>query len=467
MNIKVILCVFCFLLISSKSLSQTFVPDDNFEQALIDLGYDSGPLDDAVPSANINTITDLDVNLKNITDLTGIEDFISLTVLNCSDNLLSNLDVSNNTNLTQLFCSNNFINALDVSLLPHLQILWCENNQISNLDVSNNSNLISLVCSNNLLTSLDVTNNTGLNVLAFESNQISTINTSNNSTLNFFYCGNNLITSLDITQNSNLSYLDCSNNQISILDTSNNPILYFINTGFNNLTYLDLSQNSSLTEIDCINNQLCRLNIKNGNNNNIIIFNFSNNPNLNCVIVDNPSGNHTTWNPLSFTNYAVSENDCSSFVNVDSLQDFLGLSYTLPLLKNGDYFSESGGTGTPLFTGETINSSQTIYIYNETVCDSNESSFNVLITSESYYIPKYFTPNNDGNHDMWMVQDFSNTINGISIFDHYGKLLKSLQPNGIGWNGTYNGKPMETNDYWYVITFNTGETKKGHFTLKR
>lgn len=467
MNIKAILCVYFLLILSYKSLSQTFVPDDNFEQALIDLGYDSGPLDDNIPTANISTVTNLDVNSLNIADLTGIEDFVTLTVLNCSNNVLNTLDVTNNTSLTQLFCDGNSISALNVSVLANLQILWCQNNQISTLNVSNNTSLISLVCGNNLLTNLDVTNNTSLNVLSFESNQISSINITNNSTLNFLHCGDNGLAALDISQNSYLSYLDCSNNQFNNLDTSNNPILDFLNVNSNNISYLDLSQNPSLTEIDCGNNQLCQLNVRNGNNTNIITFNFQNNPDLNCVIVDNPTANHNTWNPTSFTNYVASENDCSSFVAIDTLPDVIAESYTLPTLNNGDYFTESGGSGNPLFAGETITSSQTIYIYNETVCDTNESNFNVLITTEAYYIPKYFTPNNDGNHDVWMVQDFSNTITDISIFDHYGKLLKYLLPNNIGWDGTYNGKPMETNDYWYVITFNTGETRKGHFTLKR
>ena len=53
---------------------QTYVPDNNFEQALINLGYDT-VLDDYVTTANINTVTALDVNGDNISNLTGIEDF--------------------------------------------------------------------------------------------------------------------------------------------------------------------------------------------------------------------------------------------------------------------------------------------------------------------------------------------------------------------------------------------------------
>src|SRR5690606_34333586 len=41
-------------------------------------------------------------------------------------------------------------------------------------------------------------------------------------------------------------------------------------------------------------------------------------------------------------------------------------SYTLPGLTNGNYFTGAGGTGTPLFAGDAITSTQTIYVYAET-----------------------------------------------------------------------------------------------------
>lgn len=468
MNTKAILYAICFYFTSYKCLSQnTSVPDDNFEQALIDLGYDSGPLDDVVPTANINTISNLDVNTKNIADLTGIEDFSALQSLNCQNNQLTSLDISKNVGLTQLFCDSNNLSSIDISNLLNLEIFWCRNNQISSIDVTNNTQLISLVCGDNQLTTIDVGKNTFLNVLSFENNQISTIDVSKNNTLNFFHCENNLLTSVDITNNTNLSNLDCSANQLSFLDTSKTNMLGSLNVSFNNLTSLDLSQNPLLTKIDCSNNNLCSLNIKNSNNNNLALFNFVNNPNLNCVVVDNPSGNHTNWSPSSFTNYVSSQSNCNRFVNVDNLNDVIGTSYTLPVLTYGNYYTASGGNGSQLNAGTIITTSQIIYIYNETACDSNESSFNVLISNNDYYIPKYFTPNNDGNHDNWAVIDNTNTIKYINVFDRYGKLLKSLQPNSIGWNGAFNGKPLESNDYWYVITLQSGETLKGHFSLKR
>ena len=53
----------------------TYVPDDNFEQALINLGYDN-VLDDYVLMSSIDTVISLLVFNQNISDLTGIEDFV-------------------------------------------------------------------------------------------------------------------------------------------------------------------------------------------------------------------------------------------------------------------------------------------------------------------------------------------------------------------------------------------------------
>lgn len=459
--------VFFLVLFDLIGFSQnTAIPDPNFEQALIDLGLDIAPINGFVPTANISDVTDLGITLKNITDLTGIEAFTSLMFLDCSYNRLSNLNVSQNTNLIQLFCSGNQLTNLNVTNLTNLNILWCANCGLSNLNVSRNTQLISLVCNSNQLTALDVSKNINLNVLVCEYNQLTAIDVTENTILSRLQCGNNLLSNLNISQNISLDFLSCEQNQLTTLSTKVNTVLGSLNCSFNDLYELDFSKNPKLTTINCSNNQLCLLNVKNGNNNKTTI-DFSGNLNLNCVVVDNPSTTSTNWMPLGFSKYVSSQNQCSNIVKVDTLNNVVtNTSYTLPVLNNGNYFTQSGGNGSPLFAGDIITTSQTIYIYNESICTTNESLFSVLITTEDYYIPKYFTPNNDGAHDVWKVQDFNNTIKTIAIFDRYGKLLKHLATNAT-WDGNFNGQPLTPNDYWYVITLNTGETIKGHFTLKR
>ena len=92
---------------------QTYVPDDNFEQELINLGVDF-LLDDYVTTSGIDTITVLYINNLGINDLTGIEDFIALRELFCYSNHISSLDLSNNSNLFEVSCGNNQLISLDL-----------------------------------------------------------------------------------------------------------------------------------------------------------------------------------------------------------------------------------------------------------------------------------------------------------------------------------------------------------------
>lgn len=85
-------------------------------------------------------------------------------------------------------------------------------------------------------------------------------------------------------------------------------------------------------------------------------------------------------------------------------------------------------------------------------------------------IPKYFTPNDDGFHDTWNIKGVSlqsNSRSIIYIFDRYGKLLAQIKPISNGWDGTFNGRQMPSDDYWYSIQFEDGRSAKGHFALKR
>lgn len=86
-------------------------------------------------------------------------------------------------------------------------------------------------------------------------------------------------------------------------------------------------------------------------------------------------------------------------------------------------------------------------------------------------IPKFVTPNNDGYFDRWHVVDFTQLPGTVvSIYDRYGKLLKTLPHTSQGWDGTYNGSNMPADDYWFVaniIQQGNAFTIKGHFALKR
>ncbi|MAW21330.1 MAG: hypothetical protein CMD16_02900 [Flavobacteriales bacterium] len=184
--------------------SKTYVPDNNFEQKLINLGYD-GFLDDSVMTAQIKIIINLDVQFQNISDLTGIEDFTNLENLDCGYNQLTSLDVSNNTALNILYCRENQLTSLDVSNNTALNVLYCRENQITSLDVSNNTALELLNCGTNQITSLDVSNNTALNILYCRENQLTNLDVSNNTALELLNCATNQLTSLDLRSGNNVN----------------------------------------------------------------------------------------------------------------------------------------------------------------------------------------------------------------------------------------------------------------------
>jgi gliding motility-associated-like protein len=87
--------------------------------------------------------------------------------------------------------------------------------------------------------------------------------------------------------------------------------------------------------------------------------------------------------------------------------------------------------------------------------------------------PLYFTPNGDNFNDTWNVKGLENQLNSsVFIYDRFGKLLKQISAAGDGWNGTFNGALMPSNDYWFTVIYTdvvNGGNKEfsSHFTLKR
>lgn len=82
--------------------------------------------------------------------------------------------------------------------------------------------------------------------------------------------------------------------------------------------------------------------------------------------------------------------------------------------------------------------------------------------------PKFFTPNNDGIHDVWTLKGSSTKVYELYIHNRYGKLLKQIRTSGnANWDGTYKGKNLPADDYWFRVVFEDGVVKSGHFTLKR
>lgn len=292
---RFLLLVFLIVLCPWAHNQTTNVPDPNFEQALIDFGYDSGTPDGVVPTSNINTVVYLDVSQKNIADLTGIEDFDSLDLLDVTANQLSVLNVTGNPLLSVLRCGNNQLTSLDLSQNPMLTELKVWLNNLSNLDLSSNPNLTLLEAFNNQLNDLDLSGLVDLFALNVSNNLLDSIDLSQNTNLTYLIINENQLSDLDVTQNSALGYLQCEENQLTELNVTQNSNLAELRCRANQLTGLNLSQNTILYSLTCSENELVCLDVTNGNNMNMTTFITVSNPGLACIEVDNEIWATTYW----------------------------------------------------------------------------------------------------------------------------------------------------------------------------
>ncbi len=230
---------------------------------------------------------DITCDGKNISDLTGIEAFVNLTELSCSNNNITSLIVSRNRALKYLFTNNN------------------------------------------QLTSIDVTKNSALLMLSVAGNQLASLNVNNNSALEDLYVSNNQLTALIVGKNTALATLSVSGNQLISLDVSKNKILGHLNAS---------------------SNQLISLNINNGFNASMNYgMNAQNNPNLSCIQVDNvaTAGSKYNWQKDVTASYNTV---CTAlFVNIPDVDFKAYLVGNSAINTNGD--SEIQFAEAEAFTG--------------------------------------------------------------------------------------------------------------------
>lgn len=125
-------------------------------------------------------------------------------------------------------------------------------------------------------------------------------------------------------------------------------------------------------------------------------------------------------------------------------------------------FSIGGAT----FQDSNIFTNVNIGDYTVIVRDKNECGPEASLTIKVLDYPKYFTPNDDGFNDTWFVKNL-NANATVSIFDRFGKIVYSFKGTASGWNGNYLTTQLLSDDYWFILTLETGKIIKGHFSLKR
>jgi surface protein len=297
---------------------RTYVPDDNFEKALIRMGIDDIE-DDYVNTVNIECLINLSVFSENISDLTGIENFLSLINLDVDDNNLTQLDVSKLLKLKTLICNDNQLTTL--KLTPSITGLYIYNNKFLDLDVSELKFLKTLSCRNNLLKIIDVSSNLKLEELE---------------------CGINPIESLDVSNNLELDLLACYESNIKKLDISNNRKITKL-AAFNNPNMTDLAVNNT-------------------NNKNFSLFIANSNPKLTCIQVDDIV--YAVTNFTSIDSSASFSLDCNPLINNEFITKWkttTGIeTITIPVGIGIHNFNVDWGDGSTI---ENISSGDASHVY--------------------------------------------------------------------------------------------------------
>ncbi|MDF0706910.1 T9SS type B sorting domain-containing protein [Flagellimonas okinawensis] len=131
------------------------------------------------------------------------------------------------------------------------------------------------------------------------------------------------------------------------------------------------------------------------------------------------------------------------------------------------YFNDiDNGTDNTFYINRT--DTYTVTVIDQNGCEATAEIFMEFIDIE---FPNFFTPDGDGLNDIWIpdnIEGFPDVL--IKIYDRYGRVVEEMTRNVQGWDGNYDGKPLPTGDYWYVVKLEGPQDDRefvGHFTLYR
>ncbi len=93
-------------------------------------------------------------------------------------------------------------------------------------------------------------------------------------------------------------------------------------------------------------------------------------------------------------------------------------------------------------------------------CEGFDSVFVKVYDGPTYYIPNAFSPNGDGQNDIFRAipVGISNTTY-FRIFNRFGELMFETNQWLKGWDGTYKGKPQPSGSYVWIVKGTSKDNK--------
>lgn len=111
-------------------------------------------------------------------------------------------------------------------------------------------------------------------------------------------------------------------------------------------------------------------------------------------------------------------------------------------------------------------------VNNQITCEIHYPNSNCTLKKtlliEFSEIQNVLTPNGDGINDYWMPVSSTSQAN-IVVIDKVGRVVADFNAsdNLLGWDGTFKGKPLPSDSYWYIIKLKNGIFLKGVLTIVR
>ncbi|WP_379926904.1 T9SS type B sorting domain-containing protein [Mariniflexile jejuense] len=290
-----------------------------------------------------------------------------------------------------------------------------------------------------------------------------------------------------VTYYANLANAEAKTNPLNYLHIAFNDDVIYARLENNSTKCYDITQFSTIVNplpiipINdvvpmCINNLPLVIDAYTGNPNDTYLW--STGATTSQIILTDPSQIGNYW--VTATTPHIISGDCSfrkDFIVIESEDANINFTTKVDFADPNSITVDISGIGDYVFIlddGEPQTSNVfenvTYGLHTVTIRDLNGCKD---VTTEVVVIdiPKYFTPNGDTFNDTWHIVGI-NQIPGtiVYIYNRYGKLIKTLPHTSIGWDGTYNGENMPSDDYWFVAkVIQNGEAFeiKGHFALKR
>lgn len=263
--------LFAFLLLSGLAGAQVInFPDANLKNKLLagpswlSTGWDQNDQavqidannDGEIDMAEAALIYKLNISGANISDLTGLDAFVNLTLIQCGNNQITSFDATMFPNLKTLWCMLNNLSTLDVTSLQHLEVLYCESNQITSLNVAGLSNLKFIQCDYNLMSSVNLNGLTALESFTTWGTPFTSLNFEDSPLLKELRVSDTQLTELDLSNNPQIVYIGCSDNPFleSINLHNGTSLLNSLECAFTNnpnLTFMCVDEGEDAIIADC------------------------------------------------------------------------------------------------------------------------------------------------------------------------------------------------------------------------